>query len=496
MIRYNTLSPEAYREQRFSHIERVEATIPRPYLDSRGIPTMGIGFNLRDPFVRDGVLNVFGLNPRSAALIGDPAAQARERYYVNSITEAVLTCWKSTDALRSALDETMRRRADDPLLALLGARPSRFAFHGPADPRIRQAFDYIIEEYENRVNTWLPGIPPSRERIALVSLAYNGLVNAGASPRLRAAVRRGDRAEAWYEIRYNSNPPGRGDRAGIAKRRFFEADTFGLYDDASNVGQDEARGALAMYERRQGEILRYESDGEVRRGLARALGEFGGTVKTLAAWLQPARERLAEDSAAGEERAAVDEASGAGGTGTGGGGGNVLINGRTAVHAGSGGSVTSPDPCKAGGKCRTAVFTNTARSSAASGTAGSVFVNGNPICHKDSVFAGSTGDEGGNCGGVRSGTIKGKAEFITFSPNVFIEGKPAVRQFDLMVSNNRNTPPMPLMQPGAASPEQGALEGGSGVDEQPPEDAGDFRLAADEIHFTKGLCQVDEEEGR
>jgi len=177
-----------------------------------------------------------------------------------------------------------------------------------------------------------------------------------------------------------------------------------------------------------------------------------------------------------------------------GGGGNVLINGRTAVHAGSGGSVTSPDPCKAGGKCRTAVFTNTARSSMASGTAGSVFVNGHPICHKDSVFAGSTGDEGGNCGGVRSGTIKGKAEFITFSPNVFIEGKPAVRQFDLMVSNNRNTPPMPLMQPGAAAPDQALLEGGKGLDGRPPGDMGDLRVAGDELHFTRGMLTAVKEE--
>ncbi len=51
--------------------------------------------------------------------------------------------------------------------------------------------------------------------------------------------------------------------------------------------------------------------------------------------------------------------------------------------------------------------------------------------------------------GIRGGTIAGKAEFITGSPNVFIEGIPAVRQGDMMVSNNCNTAPMPLSQPGA-----------------------------------------------
>ncbi len=148
-----------------------------------------------------------------------------------------------------------------------------------------------------------------------------------------------------------------------------------------------------------------------------------------------------------------------------GGGGNVVINGRTAVHADSGGTVSSPDVCKTPGKCRPRAYRNVAKSADAAQTAGTVFINGQPACHKDSIFATSSGDEGGSCGGIRSGTIKGKAEFITASPNVMIEGIPAVRQGDLMVSNNRNTPPMPLMQPGAGTPPALDSEGAEGVDE-------------------------------
>jgi hypothetical protein len=105
--------------------------------------------------------------------------------------------------------------------------------------------------------------------------------------------------------------------------------------------------------------------------------------------------------------------------------GNVVINGLTAVHAGSGGVLNTVDVCKVPNKCRANTFNNVALSSDAAQTAGSVIVNGN---------------------------IKQKAEFITFSNNVFIEGIPAVRQTDLMVSNNRNTPPAPLQQPGAGQP--------------------------------------------
>ncbi|WP_199524525.1 PAAR-like domain-containing protein, partial [Pseudoalteromonas sp. bablab_jr011] len=51
-----------------------------------------------------------------------------------------------------------------------------------------------------------------------------------------------------------------------------------------------------------------------------------------------------------------------------------------------------------------------------------------------------------------SGTNDGKAEFIMGSFNVMIEGKPAARQGDPMISNNKNTPPMPLMQSGGPAP--------------------------------------------
>ncbi len=130
---------------------------------------------------------------------------------------------------------------------------------------------------------------------------------------------------------------------------------------------------------------------------------------------------------------------------------NVLINGRTAVHAGSKGVLTTIDVCwtKIGKPVVPIPYTNIARSADAAKTASTVFVNGNPVCHKKSTFAISTGDEPGNRKGIRSGTITQKAEFVSGSPNVFIEGIAAVRQNDLMVSNNCNTAPMPLSQPGA-----------------------------------------------
>ncbi len=141
--------------------------------------------------------------------------------------------------------------------------------------------------------------------------------------------------------------------------------------------------------------------------------------------------------------------------------GNVLINGRTAVHAGSGGTLTTVDVCltKVGKPVVPIPYTNIAKSSDAAKTAGSVMINGNPVCTKSSIFSKSTGDEPGDHKGISSGTIQGKAEFITASPNVMIEGVPAARQGDMMVSNNKNTAPMPLAQGGASKPPKLDVEG-------------------------------------
>jgi hypothetical protein len=135
-------------------------------------------------------------------------------------------------------------------------------------------------------------------------------------------------------------------------------------------------------------------------------------------------------------------------------GNNVLINGRTAVHADSGGMLQTIDVCltQIGNSVVPIPYGNLAKSSDAASTASSVKINGNPACNIKSNFSKSTGDQPGKKKGVASGKIKGKAEFLLSSFDVFIEGKPAVRQGDLMISNSKNTPPMPLNQPGGPMP--------------------------------------------
>ncbi|ABA90064.1 protein of unknown function DUF4150 [Syntrophotalea carbinolica DSM 2380] len=175
--------------------------------------------------------------------------------------------------------------------------------------------------------------------------------------------------------------------------------------------------------------------------------------------------------------------------------GNVLINGRTAVHAGSRGVLTTVDVCltKVGSSVVPIPYTNIARSADAAKTASTVFVNGNPVCHQKSIFAVSTGDEPGTRKGIRSGTIKGKAEFVSGSSNVFIEGIPAVRQGDMMVSNNANTAPMPLSQPGAPPAMEVKSEQVEEVEGTELPDRIDIGQTGDEVPLLKGLHRGEEE---
>ena len=166
-----------------------------------------------------------------------------------------------------------------------------------------------LAEYEGPANRLQ--MPPSDERIALVSLAYNrgvgmlsGIPGSGVPEHaIMDAVRDGDRAEAWFQMRYNCWGSNNEAEAGLRKRRFAEAQVFGLYDDPSNVTPDEARNVYRTYQLHRDEIARVERgfgvtvEGEAarRNRIAQAnrdypglVGQYGN-VPNIADALGPAR---------------------------------------------------------------------------------------------------------------------------------------------------------------------------------------------------------------
>ena len=127
----------------------------------------------------------------------------------------------------------------------------------------------------------------------------------------------------------------------------------------------------------------------------------------------------------------------------------VGVNYLSVVHASSNGvSPCFPDVCQTPSPAGPIPipYPNIAKSSDAGKTAKKVSADGEKICVKDSNFSISTGDEAGSIGGVASGKIKGKAEFINYSFDVKAEGKNVPRAFDLMLHNDKNTPPFPVLQ--------------------------------------------------
>ena len=127
----------------------------------------------------------------------------------------------------------------------------------------------------------------------------------------------------------------------------------------------------------------------------------------------------------------------------------VGVNNLSVVHKSSNGvSIAFPDLCKTPSPAGPIPipYPNIAKSSDTAKGTKKVKCDGNPVCVKDSNFSTSVGDEPGSAGGVVSSKTKGKAEFVNFSFDVKFERKNVARAFDLMLHNDKNTPPFPVLQ--------------------------------------------------
>lgn len=192
--------------------------------------------------------------------------QAAELGYLNQLNTAAAGSYASSSAVRDAFDAIMAARAGNAIFQGI-TRITNLTTFTMTDPQMQAVFPVAALEAEIKVDAWLAGIPQSNERIALVSLAYNNLigVNPGGtfkSPTLRQAIIDDNRAEAWYQIRYESN--GGLSRItsgeGIANRRITESDLFSLYDNpGQSVGEAEAKEVLRMYTIHRTGIQAYES---------------------------------------------------------------------------------------------------------------------------------------------------------------------------------------------------------------------------------------------
>jgi GH24 family phage-related lysozyme (muramidase) len=265
------------------------------YVDSVGVPTIGIGFNLRVATSLNAVLETFGFNLNP----GSTDQSWRDQL-------AAVFAADAPGSWQSQADAIMASRA-----AANGAGRTTFAFAN--NPEIYATFDELIGVYESSASASGPDAPPSFERLAIVDMAYNGIL--ASSNKFRAAWDAGDRAEAWYEIVFNSNYGAARESSGtgIMRRRYLEGELFGQYDkeDGSagfrpsteealkifrmvNKHENQINGEIAAFPRALG-----NAQVEWNNMLAAFAAEYGEAfsptrVQTLAEELAPAFAQLLE----------------------------------------------------------------------------------------------------------------------------------------------------------------------------------------------------------
>jgi len=272
-----------------------------PTLDAtlvNGNLTIGLGFDLRtgkEELLRQ-VRVAMGVNPGA---IDNPAANSIEQNYFDQLGAA----FSGTDP--AALNSIMAARHDnsDPnFLAAVPVSNRRTTFHFNDINEVHNVYNAVVELYLADIAVAWPTLSflndsdfiGSRERLALASMVWNGGKGIlQKSKSLRYDLELGNRAEAWFEIRYATNPAS-SVQNGIAKRRYAEAAIFGLYDN--NVSTDDAKDVYRMLQLHRGKIELYEAQFSPQIGNANsaavASGIIGVSVQDLVHELEPARTNL------------------------------------------------------------------------------------------------------------------------------------------------------------------------------------------------------------
>lgn len=264
------------------------------YLDLKGLMTIGVGFNIAEnKALRDAVLDA--ILPTDDKL-GNDADAIRERGELktklavfitksrpSTFTDAELKAVrKELDRLVTPSEWTATEKDKYPtLLEFGGQMPDKFdltlpeirdIFNNVAAP----AFETIVSDYIGYYNLENNFDITDNERIALFSLAYNNPKLLGSG--LGTAIENGNRAEAWFQIRYYSNG-GNTPSDGIAKRRYYESEIFGVFANESSPTVDESKDFYRTLQAHASRITKYEA--AYGHMISKANFDYRASVDTL-----------------------------------------------------------------------------------------------------------------------------------------------------------------------------------------------------------------------
>ena len=267
----------------FSFIKSQEGFVPRIYLDGKNVPTLGIGYAL---VVRNEATRVYALRQppeltqQMGALgitLGDDPQRIDDDM---DILRAAVAALNGTP-VPAGVPTIAHWNAGSP-----DPNNTPFSYGTITEPQFQPLFNLLVDAATTTLIAKIgqpvfSALAGSSEMVALLSLTFNSPSLIGS--KLIAALQDGNRAEAWYEIRYDSNG-GASRSAGIANRRYAESDLFGLYNgDPAAPAPDvaEAKDVLRMYTTNRSHIVAYEST-----------PGFGPPTLSLATYLAPGRDRL------------------------------------------------------------------------------------------------------------------------------------------------------------------------------------------------------------
>lgn len=246
----------------FSFIKDQEGFVPRVYLDGKNIPTLGVGYALA---TRNNQTGLYEL--RSAAELA-----AKLGAMGISLIDDPQRIDDDMDILRAAVGALNGTPVPPgvPTIAHWSFQHpdptnTSFSFGVITEPQFQPLFNLLVDDATTKLIAKIgqptySALAGSKEAVALLSLVFNSPSLIGTN--LIHALQTGNRAEAWYQIRYESNKERITDPAlarGIANRRYAESDGFGLYENTT-LTDAEAKSIFQMYTEHRETIYTYEGN--------------------------------------------------------------------------------------------------------------------------------------------------------------------------------------------------------------------------------------------
>lgn len=246
-------------------------------ISASGYPSIGYNFNLQDDRILMPVLVSLGFDVYGKTLEGE--ALEAEHYYVELLRSAFkIVNSQDTESLNNVVQSILAARLTDNRYSQCGKykRIARFAYEGEVS--FVACLSYVLKNYEKTVDQWLMSFDmeivtqnpkllarKSRERAVLLSLAYQGIIGFYSNrkpkfPALGNALIMNDRPLVWYYIRYNAFG-GDEENTELVKKRYFESELFGLYDqgvNSENITSEQCKDIYNTYHEYKEHIIEHE----------------------------------------------------------------------------------------------------------------------------------------------------------------------------------------------------------------------------------------------